>query len=139
MNAVTDRQKEALDLIRAHIAREGRPPTVRELAAALGVSSTCSAHKHVRELRAKGLLRPSSRPGTSGSLIPVGSSEVVLTHAEAAGLSQLLGRASSLLSPVMPALARQCGAWSTRLGNPNDEGWEVTPAGSSALERDGDH
>ena len=45
------------------IRREGRPPTMREIADELGVSSTNTAHEHVRALEKKGHVRiiPGSR------------------------------------------------------------------------------
>jgi repressor LexA len=51
-----------LDAIAARQQTHGRPPTVRELAQALGVGSTATIHQHLRVLEAKGFLaRPRYR------------------------------------------------------------------------------
>lgn len=52
-DALTDRQREALEAIREHIADNPAPPTVRELAEAIGVTAT-PAQSHLEALDAKG-------------------------------------------------------------------------------------
>ncbi len=56
MNDLTERQLEVLEIIRKHIQKDGQAPTVREVAKGLGVSSTCTAHKHLAALEKKGLI-----------------------------------------------------------------------------------
>ena len=51
----TDRQQAVLDLIKAHLAAEGRPPTIGEIATVFGIHLN-AARKHVHALAAKGLL-----------------------------------------------------------------------------------
>jgi len=58
---ITDRQKEILDFIGAFQAREGFPPSIREICRALGLASPGSLIRHLRVLETKGLL--SSIPG----------------------------------------------------------------------------
>lgn len=57
MPALTERQRQVLDLIRESLARRGYAPTLREIADALGCSSTATAQKHVQRLVDRGLLR----------------------------------------------------------------------------------
>lgn len=52
----TARQQQVLDLILDGIETSGRFPTVRELAAELGVSSTAGVYKHLKVLCRKGWL-----------------------------------------------------------------------------------
>jgi repressor LexA len=58
---ITDRQKEVLDFIGAFQAREGFPPSIREICRALGLTSPGSLSKHLRALEAEGFLN--SIPG----------------------------------------------------------------------------
>ena len=57
MTALTERQRQVLDLVRRSLAARGVAPTLREIAQALGCSSTATAQKHVDRLVHKGLLR----------------------------------------------------------------------------------
>ena len=53
---LTDRQREVLAHIRAALERTGRPPTLRELGARLGIRSTNGVRDHLEALVAKGYL-----------------------------------------------------------------------------------
>ena len=56
MPDLTERQAEILAYLREHLAREGRPPTRPELAAAFGLASMNGVQKHLLALAAKGVL-----------------------------------------------------------------------------------
>jgi repressor LexA len=58
---ITDRQQQVLDVIAAFQAKEGFPPSVREICAHLGLKSPGSLIKHLRALEQEGLL--SRNPG----------------------------------------------------------------------------
>jgi len=51
---LSDRQAEILQFIQQYRAKHGYPPTVREIGGAMGISSTCVVHYHLRTLQAKG-------------------------------------------------------------------------------------
>jgi repressor LexA len=53
---LTRRQAECLRFIESFIAEWSHAPTMREIAAALGVKLPCSAHHLVRGLRIKGYI-----------------------------------------------------------------------------------
>ena len=53
---LTNRQREVLAHIRAALERTGRPPTLRELGARLGIRSTNGVRDHLEALVAKGYL-----------------------------------------------------------------------------------
>jgi len=53
---LTPRQAEVLACIRDALRREGRPPTLREIGAAVGICSTNGVSEHLRALEAKGFL-----------------------------------------------------------------------------------
>lgn len=55
---LTARQREVLAWIERFQAREGMPPTVREIGEALGMRSTGSVRTHLQALNRKGWLRP---------------------------------------------------------------------------------
>jgi repressor LexA len=62
---LTARQAEILQVIRDHIAQEGRPPSRPELARLLGIASTNGVFKHLAALERKGAieLAPGSARG----------------------------------------------------------------------------
>lgn len=53
----TDRQLQILRYIEDYLAERGYPPTVREIAAAVGLSSPASVHGYLAALEAKGCIR----------------------------------------------------------------------------------
>jgi repressor LexA len=54
---LTDRQRQVLDFIKAETRKMGYPPTVRDIGAAVGLSSSSTVHAHLAALEAKGLIR----------------------------------------------------------------------------------
>lgn len=54
---LTDRQRQVLDFIKADTLRTGYPPTVRDIGAAVGLSSSSTVHAHLEALESKGLIR----------------------------------------------------------------------------------
>jgi repressor LexA len=54
---LTDRQRQILDFIKSETRKHGYPPTVRDIGAAVGLSSSSTVHSHLAALEAKGLIR----------------------------------------------------------------------------------
>ncbi len=54
---LTDRQRQVLDFIKAEVARQGFPPTVRDIGKAVGLHSSSTVHAHLGALEAKGFIR----------------------------------------------------------------------------------
>ena len=54
---LTKRQREILDYIRAEVKAKGYPPSVREIAEAVGLSSPSTVHTHMQVLEDKGYIR----------------------------------------------------------------------------------
>lgn len=54
---LTDRQREVLGVIRDSVRAQGYPPTVREIATAVGLSSPASVQNHLTALVDKGYVR----------------------------------------------------------------------------------
>lgn len=52
----TSKQREILDFLRKFITENGYSPSVREICAAVGLSSTSSVHHHLAELRRQGYI-----------------------------------------------------------------------------------
>ncbi len=67
MNNLTTRQLQVLRFIREFTAKNGPPPTQREVADAIGCSSVNAALGHLRALEKKGAL--SIRPGSSRGIV----------------------------------------------------------------------
>ena len=55
--ALTRRQREIYDYVKAFVAREGYSPSLEEIGAHFGLRSVATVHKHVQHLVEKGLLR----------------------------------------------------------------------------------
>lgn len=56
MRGLTQRQQDVIAIIQRHITEHGRPPTMRFIAAALGIGSTNGVADHLRALEKKGVL-----------------------------------------------------------------------------------
>ena len=57
MDKLTDRQHEILDTIKKEIAKNGFPPTVREIGAKVGLNSSATTFFHIKKLIEKGYLK----------------------------------------------------------------------------------
>ena len=57
MKGLTKRQDEILTYIKEYVVSNGYPPTVREICAAIGVSSPATVHAHLQNLENKGLIK----------------------------------------------------------------------------------
>lgn len=55
--APTAKQRAVLNFIEEYIAREGMPPTLREIGKAFGIRSTNGVNDHLRALERKGYIR----------------------------------------------------------------------------------
>ena len=56
-SGLTPRQRQILEFIDEEVRRRGYPPSVREIAKAVGLSSTATVHTHLASLQTKGYLR----------------------------------------------------------------------------------
>ena len=54
---ITKRQQQIYDFIRSYQTEKGYPPRVREMAAAVGLSSPSTVHAHLSALEAHGLIK----------------------------------------------------------------------------------
>lgn len=57
MEGLTRRQEQVLEFIRESVRSDGYPPTVREICAALGLSSPSTVHAHLANLERLGLVK----------------------------------------------------------------------------------
>lgn len=57
MEKLTDRQKDILEVIKKQIAKNGFPPTVREIGKEAGLTSSATTHFHIKKLIEKGYLK----------------------------------------------------------------------------------
>lgn len=79
---ITKRQQQIYDFIKEYQQEKGYPPSVREMAAAVGLSSPSTVHAHLSALEARGLLkRDATKPraielfNEDGSSVSVSKSE----------------------------------------------------------------
>lgn len=61
MKGLTKRQDEILTYIKEYVVSNGYPPTVREICAAIGVSSPATVHAHLQNLENKGMIKRKKR------------------------------------------------------------------------------
>ena len=61
---LTDRQRQILEYVNAHVDRHGYPPTVREIGEAVGLTSPSTVHAHLAKLESAGLIRREVRGRT---------------------------------------------------------------------------
>jgi repressor LexA len=54
---ISSRQTAILDYIKAEVKEKGYPPSVREIAEAVGLASGSTVHRHLNQLEKKGLIR----------------------------------------------------------------------------------
>ena len=57
MEKLTKRQEDILDYIKKYIVAHGFPPTIREIGAALNLSSPATIHAHLANLEKKGFIK----------------------------------------------------------------------------------
>ncbi len=57
MEKLTKRQEDILDYIKKYIVSHGFPPTIREIGAALDLSSPATIHAHLANLEKKGFIK----------------------------------------------------------------------------------
>lgn len=57
MEKLTSKQNMVLDYLKQSIAKNGYPPTIREIGEALGLSSPATIHAHLNTLESKGYIR----------------------------------------------------------------------------------
>ena len=57
MELLTDRQQQILDTIKKYIAKNGYPPTVREIGKMLNLNSPATTHFHLNKLEEKGYIK----------------------------------------------------------------------------------
>lgn len=57
MIELTNKQNEVLKYIKKYVVTNGYPPTVREIAKAMGVSSPATIHAHLSNLEEKGVIK----------------------------------------------------------------------------------
>lgn len=105
---ITKRQQQIYDFIRTYQRDKGYPPSVREMAAAVGLSSPSTVHAHLNALEERGLIkRDATKPralevfNTDGSSVKL--AEVVESPNRGTVSLPLVGRVAA----GIPILAEQ--------------------------------
>lgn len=105
---ITKRQQQIYDFIRAYQQEKGYPPSVREMAAAVGLSSPSTVHAHLSALEAHGLIKRDATKPRALELFNEDGSSVKLAEVKEAPSRNtvelpLVGRVAA----GMPILAEQ--------------------------------
>jgi hypothetical protein len=87
VRGLTERQAEILAHIHTHVRQTGRAPTVREIGAAVGLSSSCTVQKHLQALRRKGHLADGLAlpPGVDPAAALIAARELIMYAAACGG------------------------------------------------------
>jgi repressor LexA len=109
VSELTARQQQILEVVDAHLARHGYPPTVREIGEAVGLTSSSTVHAHLANLERLGhLRRDPTKPRALGVIGREAAREPVLVAERAPEravirMLPLLGR----IAAGTPTLAEQ--------------------------------
>lgn len=57
MTKLSKRQQMILDFIKDEVNKKGYPPSVREIAGAVGLASSSTVHGHLARIESKGYIR----------------------------------------------------------------------------------
>jgi repressor LexA len=83
---LSERQQDILRFLRAFIARNGYPPSVREIGEAVGLSSSSTVHSHLNALENKGFIRRD--PSSARALTVIDQGEDTPRDTSAVGLAK---------------------------------------------------
>lgn len=109
---ITKRQQQIYDFIRSYQTEKGYPPSVREMAAAVGLSSPSTVHAHLSALEAHGLIkRDKTKPRALEVFEQEGNPDNNLDISQASPVPEMRGVVSLPLvgrvAAGMPILAEQ--------------------------------
>ncbi|TCT26672.1 SOS-response transcriptional repressor LexA [Melghiribacillus thermohalophilus] len=91
MNRLSKRQQAILDYIKEQVMQKGYPPSVREIARAVGLASSSTVHGHLSRLEQKGYIR---RDPTKPRAIEILDEENQLPKSDAA-YAPLIGKVTA--------------------------------------------
>jgi len=114
MHTLSDKQRLILSVIRKSIEQRGQAPTVREIGAQVGLSSSCTVKKHLDTLETKGFLKRDRYKRAidlmeSGAPVSLGRSVCVPLIGRVAGGAPLLAEQNVVpeMLPLPMALLRR--------------------------------
>ena len=76
MEKLTKRQQMIYDFIKAEVETKGYPPSVREIAKAVGLASSSTVHGHLERIEGKGFIRRDPTKPRAIEIIDLESSDV---------------------------------------------------------------
>ena len=108
---ITKRQQQIYDFIRSYQMEKGYPPSVREMAAAVGLSSPSTVHAHLNALEDHGLIKRDATKPRALELFNADGTSVIKPHQEEATPVQPRGSVSlpvvGRVAAGVPILAEQ--------------------------------
>lgn len=114
MKTLTEKQQQILEVVRAGIEKRGHAPTVREIGALVGLSSSCTVKKHLDSLENKGCIRRDRYKRAielmeEGAPVPLGRSVCVPLLGRVAGGAPILAEQSAApeMLPLPVSLLRR--------------------------------
>jgi repressor LexA len=96
-----ERKRKILDVIAATIRARGYPPSVREIAKAVGLASTSAVHHHLQILEKEGYLERGAAQSRAIRLTPTAALQLGLTHE----LVPQSGTSDSYVLPIVGEIA----------------------------------
>ena len=107
MEKMTRMQQQIYDYIAMTTARDGFPPSVREIGAAVGLKSPSTVHFHLKHMEEKGIIKKAGRKGRTVTLVRPSEQAVPAPQQEVlppAGRVPIVGSVAA----GTPILAQEC-------------------------------
>lgn len=76
-NNISSRQEKILKFISKKIKESGYPPSIREIASAVGLSSSATVHSHLKKLEEKGYIKRNQSKSRAISLMAEQKDEII--------------------------------------------------------------
>ena len=95
---ITKRQQQIYDFIKEYQQEKGYPPSVREMASAVGLSSPSTVHAHLSALEARGLLKRDATKPRALELFNEDGSSVSISKSDDQGSFILEVHGSSMIN-----------------------------------------
>lgn len=132
MLKLSKRQQAIMDFIKDQVEEKGYPPSVREIALAVGLASSSTVHGHLSRLEEKGYIRRDpTKPRAIEILDPTGESDI---PREKARYAPLIGKVTAGLPITAVENIEEFLPIPDHTSNPDDNIFVLTIEGESMIE-----
>lgn len=110
MEKMTQMQQRIYDYIAMTTARDGFPPSVREIGAAVGLKSPSTVHFHLKHMEEKGIIKKAGRKGRTVTLVNPMEQQEAVAPGQPREMESPVGRVPIVgnVAAGTPILAQEC-------------------------------